>query len=203
MAWLTQFLLGRPGSEYTFELNPQGMRIEESAIVVRQRNLAGDLKKSTLKISVPTIQIDSDYLTMTQRNQFHSLAGIDDTFLSFKTRTDWTQYADKASVITTTKFRLNNSSALRLSKTLTAMSLSSTIAISTITSSEAGWSSGAVTYSDSSFDVNVGVALATTTSAVYVTYTYNGWLVDMQKVSTSYRGGSGDLSSYSFELTGV
>jgi hypothetical protein len=202
MPWLTQFLLGRPGSEYTFEINPQGMQIDDSAIVVRQRNLAGDLKKSTLKTSLPTIRINSDYLTLAQRNQFHSLIGIADTFLSFKTRDDWTQYTDKASVVTTSQFKLNNSSALRLSKELTALGLTSTVAISTVTS-YAGYSTGAITYSDASFNVNVANAVNTTTAAVYVTYTYNGWLVDMQKISTSYRGGSGDYSSYDFELTGV
>ena len=203
MAWLTSFLLGRPGSEYTFELRPEGMRITDAGIVVRQRNLAGDLKKSTLKVSTPTIQINSNYLGFTQASQFRSLVGVSDTFLSFQTRDDWTQYDERASIITTSKFRLNNSSALLLSKTLVDLSLSSSVAISTVTSDEAGWSSGAVTWSGSSFNINVANAVATTSASIFVTYIYTGWLVEMKSISTVYRGGWADQSNYDFELTGV
>ena len=82
MSWTT-FILGRPGYEYEFQVPPGAMTIDESGIISLQRDLAGNLHKSTLKNNVPTIKINSNYLMPQQRNQFNSLIAVSDTFLSF------------------------------------------------------------------------------------------------------------------------
>ena len=220
MSWKTPFILGRPGAEYSFEINPEAMAIDEAGVVVLQRNLNGDLKKSTLKINTPSIKINSSFLSFQQRNQFNSLIGVADTFLSFQTRTDWTQYNDLAQVIDTTHFKLTNSSALRLSKALVQLGFSSIITITGISISPANgaaWEQGAwgafpwmgtynpgtITYNDLTYIVTVQNPIPDLTYAVFITYTYTGWLVNMQKMNSQYQGGWLDRAKYDFQLEGA
>src|SRR5260221_10877423 len=131
MAWLSQFLLGRPLNEILFDVNPAAMDITESPIVVLHRNLAGDLKKSYLKVSAPTIKVNSTFLTKAQRDQFASLVGVADTFLSFQTRDDWQVVNELVTVVDSLHVKLANSSATRLSAALVQLGGSSIITIQT------------------------------------------------------------------------
>lgn len=220
--WLNQFLLGRPCSEYLFEINPEALSIEESGIVVVQRNLAGDLKKSTLKVSAPTIKVNSSFLSLLQRNQFNSLVGVADTFLSFQTRDDWEQLFDLASTIDSTHFKLQNSSALRLSKALVQAGCSSIITITDIEQvaggsagyggggfgggpygGGGGFDPGVITYDDLTYIVTITNPIPDISMPVYISYVYKGWLVSLDKLGHKAQGGWLDRFTYDFQLTGA
>lgn len=222
MAWLTSFLLGRPGYEYSFDINPEAMSIDESALTVMHRNLAGDLKKSVFKSSIPTIKINSSYLAVAQRNQFASLVGIQDTFLSFQTRDDWQVLSERNLPTDTTHVKIQNNSATRLSAALVAAGFSSIITInsvSTVPNVVAGPTFGGGgfggsgysgpdyfaggSYADASRIITLGTSLPSATQYVYVTYTYTGWLVNLDMLSHQIQGGWLDRFTYNFQLTGA
>jgi hypothetical protein len=96
--WLSNFLLGIRGYEVPFEVNPKAITIEESNISVLHRNLSGDLLKSIIKPSVPTIRISGDYLSSDQRERLNSLCRSP-AFLSFIPMDAITSYGN---------FRINN-----------------------------------------------------------------------------------------------
>src|SRR5277367_3754940 len=96
--WIS-FLLGRPGAEYTFEVQPNGMSIDPNPITSVQRNLAGGLRKATISQMQPVIKVNSNFLSLTQRNEWATLVGVADTFLSFQTRNDWQQVGELVSII--------------------------------------------------------------------------------------------------------
>lgn len=218
----TSFLLGRPGQEYTFEVPPQAMTIDPNAITSVQRNLAGGLRKATLSVMAPLIKVNSNFLSLAQRNQFASLLGVADTFLSFRCRDDWQQVNDLVSVVDSTHFILSSNSALRLSQNLVQLGFSSVITINSmlVTGSMGGaWGGGAwgafpwgggpnfdpgpITYNDLTFTITTTNPIPDLTAAVYFTYTYTGWLVDMEKMNTKYQGGWLDRATYDFQLTGA
>ncbi len=221
MAWLSSFLLGRPGQEVSFDVNPEAMEIEETGISVLQRNLAGDLKKSTLKVSAPTIKINSSYLTLAQRNQFASLVGVSDTFLSFQTRDDWQSTYELVTVLSTNTFKLQNSSAFRLSQALVRLGYPSIITINGIFLSAASgeaygegpygagpyggsaFATGAITYDDLTGIITIANPIPDITAAAYVTYTYTGWLVNLERLGHKAQGGWLDRFTYDFQLTGA
>lgn len=222
MGWLASFLLGRPGYEYSFDLNPEAMTIEDTPLAVLHRNLAGDLKKSVLKTSVPVIQINSSYLQLTQRNQFASLAGISDTFLSFQTRDDWQVVGERNLPKSTSQVVIQNNSATRLSAAMVAAGFSSIITITSVATvplsvagplyggggfGEGGYAgpdyfSGG-SYDDATRTITLGTSLPNATQYVYVTYSYKGWLVNLEKLNHSIRGGWLDRFTYDFVLTGA
>lgn len=222
MSWLTSFLLGRPGYEYTFELNPEAMNIEDMPLAVLHRNLAGDLKKSVLKTSVPIIRVNSSYLTISQRNQFASLAGVQDTFLSFQTRDDWQVVAERNLPSSTSQVVIQSNSATKLSTALVAAGFSSIITISSVSTTPnpttgstyggggygSGGYAGADYYSGGSYDdatrtVTLGTSIPSASQYVYVTYTYKGWLVNMERMNHNILGGWVDRFQYDFSLTGA
>lgn len=219
MAWLSSFLLGRPGQEFEFEVNPAAMDIEETGIVVLQRNLAGDLKKSTLRASAPIIRISSNYLTLLQRNQFNSLVEVSDTFLSFQTRDDWQQIGALATILSSTEVQLASSSALRLSTVLVDAGFASIITIDSVSYSiltDEGFGNlpfgdgpfgdfdpGTITYDDLTRIITISNPLPDLTIPVYVNYTYKGWLVNMDRFAHSAQGGWLDRFKYDFTLTGA
>ncbi len=224
MPWLNPFLLGRPGLEYEFEVNPSAMQIEDAGVVVRQRNLAGDLKKSVVKVSAPSIRISSNYLTLAQRNQFHSLVGVTDSFLSFRTRDDWEAVDERVTWLSSTTMRIANSSAARLSKVLTSMGFPSIITIQTpfklgvvagVGYGEGGYGEGGygsapeefdpgtVTYDDATRIITITNPIADPAVAILVSYLYTGWLVDMQVLNHQAQGGWGDRFVYDFQLVGA
>lgn len=222
MAWLTQFLLGRPGFEYAFTstTQPAAMTIDEAGIVVTQRNIAGDLKKSTLKVSCPTIKVSSTFLPIADRNILNSMVGIADTFLSFQTRDDWQQILDAATVINPTTLQLQNASSLKLSQALVAAGQPSIITINSIITGYAGFgyglggfgeggydtsnfNPGTITYNDLTKQVTFTNPLPDPTLPVFVTYTYKGWLVNLEKFTPQYQGGWVDRATYDFQLIGA
>lgn len=220
MGWQT-FKLGRPGYEYDFDVNPSAMQIDEQPISILQRNLAGDLKKSILKTSAPIIRINSNYLMVAQRNQFASLAGISDTFLSFITRDDWQVIAEKNTPISLTQVKIQNNSATKLSAALVAAGFTGIITINSVAQipnvtagpvfggggfGEGGFSGPDFFTGGSYDDLTKTITLGTTLSSlnpVYVSYTYKGWLVNMDKLSHAIQGGWIDRFTYDFQLTGA
>lgn len=223
MAWVT-FLFGRPGSEYSFEVPPEGMSITPTPIKSLQRNIAGDYKKSILKTDCPSIKINSSFLSLAQRNQFASLMGVGDTFLSFICRNDWQQVNDLVSIIDLTHVQLNNNSALKLSAAYVLLGLGSLITVSkpfTLASGPAFglgpfgggpfgigtgatmFDPGAITYNDLTNIITLANPLPSANASVYVTWTYPGWLVEPESFNPKYKGGWLDRATYDLSLTGV
>lgn len=205
-AWLTYFLLGRPGYEYSFDVNPSAMSIDDGPVDVLHRNLAGDLKKSIIKPSAPTLRVNSNYLTKAQRDQFASLACIADTFLSFQTRDDWNLLLELDYPSTTTTVVIQNSSATRLSAALAAAGFSGQITITGVFTVASGSGTNYYTggtYADATRTVTLGTPLADATSPVYVSYTYKGWLVNMHRMAHTAQGGGVDIFQYDFEMVGA
>jgi hypothetical protein len=220
--WLTSFLLGRPGFEYSFDLNPEAMTIDEMPLGVLQRNLAGDMKKSIIKTSIPTIKINSSFLQLPQRNSFASLAGISDTFLSFQTRDDWQVVSERNLSTDASHVVIQNNSATKLSAALVAAGFTGIITINSVatvpnivagpTFGGGGFGQGGYSgpdyfaggsYDDSSRTVTLGTSLPVASEYVYVTYTYKGWLVNMEKFSHSVQGGWQDRFKYDTQLIGA
>lgn len=223
MAWVS-FLFGRPGSEYTFEVPPEGMSIAPAPVKSLQRNIAGDYKKSVLKTDCPNIKINSSFLSLNQRNQFASLMGVSDTFLSFICRNDWQQVNDLASIIDLNHLQLNNSSALKLSQAYVLNGLASLITINTpfnvaqnpayglgpfgagpfgIGSGGTTFDPGAITYNDLTEVITTTNPLPSLNVSVFVTYTYPGWLVEPESMDVKYKGGWIDRGTYDISLVGV
>lgn len=226
MPWISQFLLGRPGLEKVFDVNPEALQIQESGVIVRQRNLAGDLSKAVLKTSAPIIRLNSSYLTLAQRNQFSSLVGISDQLLSFKTRDDWEVVDELVTLLTPTTLKISNSSATRLSKVLTSLGYDSVITIETpfklgisagslwgeppMDLGEGGFGSGgepfdpgAVTYDDATRIVTFTNPITDPSQQVLVSYLYKGWLVDVDAFNHNAQGGWLDRFTYDFQLVGA
>lgn len=221
MAWLNPFLLGRPGYEIAFEVNPLAMTIDDKPISVIQMNLAGDLKKSIVKMSAPTIRINSDYLTIQQRNDFSSLTQVNDTFLSFLTRDDWEVNAYKITPTSLTTVILPNTSSTRLSSVLVQAGFSSIITIVKIFAvpnpaagslyGEGGFGDGGYSgpdyFSGGSYnDVTRVITLGTSLPGlqpVFVWYTYKGWLVNMDSFNHVSQAGWLDRFTYDVQLSGA
>lgn len=220
MAW-TPFLLGRPGSEVLLDVNPAAMEINEAPIAIRHRNLNGNLLKSVINSSVPTIRIRSSYLTKAQRDQLASLAMIDDTFLSFQTRDDWQVIAQRITPLTTTQVILPLNCITRLSALLVGAALTGTITIAAVsavpnptaggTYDSGGYGSGGYagpdyfvggSYNDVTRVITLGSPLSSL-NPVYVSYTYKGWLVDMANFPHKGQGGWTDRFTYDVELIGA
>lgn len=223
MAWVS-FLFGRPGSEYTFEVPPEGMSISPMALKSLQRNLIGDYRKSVLKTDVPSIKINSSFLSLTQRNQFVSLMGVADTFLSFICRNDWQVVNDLAGVIDVNHLQLSNNSALKLSQAYVQLGLASLITFITPfnTSSIPAFGLGAfgagpfgigigggtfdpgtITYNDLTMVLAMSNPLPSTNVGVFISYTYPGWLVELESIETKYQGGWVDRATWQATLTGA
>lgn len=206
MAWLSQFKLGRPGFEILFDLNPESMTIDEAPVDAVYRNVAGDMKRSIIKVSAPTIKISSSYLLKPQRDQFASLAGIADTFLSFQTRDDWQVKLDQNLPLTTTTVKIKNTSATRLDQALVAAGFPSQITINGVFITADGSGTNYFTagsYASATRIITLGTPLPNAVQPTYVTYTYKGWLVIMQRFPHIVRGGWVDRFQYDFTLEGV
>jgi hypothetical protein len=207
MAWTT-FKLGRPGSEYEFTVpgNPQALSIDNRNIRVLQSNIEGDLKKSTVKLYVPSIRMNSNYLPFDERNKLASLMNITDAFLSFMLRDDFLISAEKALPVDVNTVNIANSSILRLEQALLAASASGHITITGVFLNAAG--TGTNYYTSGSFDgttgaITLGTPVADATVPVYVFYTYKGWLVEIEEISDSIAGGRSNLFSYDMALRGA
>ena len=205
MAWLT-FKLGRPGAEVEFTVNPAGMDVDESPIAGRRRNIAGDLKKSVVKSSAPTVRINSNYLSLTQRNQFASMAGYNDTLLSFMVRDDLQIVLEKNLPTDVNTVVVQNNSATRLAAALVAAGAAGSITVTGVFTTTDGSGTNYFTggsYAEATRTITLGTPLADAAVPVYVTYTYKGWLVDMERITTRSEGGWVDRFTYDFSLVGA
>ena len=220
MAWLSPFLLGRPGAEIQLDLPPEAIEVQEMPIASVQKNLAGDLKKSVIKASAPTIRINSRRLSPTQRNQLASLAGIRDTFLSFQTRDDWQVFQELVTVIDATHVQIANTSATRLSALLVALGGSSIITVQPVFGLAFGggaygagaygaafsggdFDPGDVSYDDATRIITIENPIDDLESAIFVSYNYKGWLVNMRQMNAKSGGSFADIFSYDIELNGA
>jgi hypothetical protein len=208
MAWLSNFLLGRPGLEISFDLNPSSMKISDSQIMAANRTLSGRRKKWVFCTSIPSITIDSKWLLLADRNALESLLSITDTPLSFKVRSGDFQMINEINVpISTINVTIQQNSATRLSQALVQQGYPSVITVTGVFLNANGtgtnyFNSGA--YNDLNFLVTLGTALPGTTQSVYVTYNYSGWLVHMDKMPYNISGGWIDKFEYSgFSLEGA
>jgi len=221
MAWLSTFLLGRPGYELEFTVPPEAISIDEQPVFVLHTNLYGYKKKSVINQSMPVIRISSKYLTIGQRNSLASLAMIDDTFLSFQARDDFQVVSMKVTPSTSNQVILPPLSCLRLSEKLVEAGASSIITINSVYAvanpvaggayGDGGYGDGGYagpnysdggSYDDLTRTITLGSALSST-DPVYVTFTYKGWLVNMDKFGCSSRGEYIDWFQYDIQLTGA
>lgn len=208
MAWLTQFLLGRPANEISFDVNPMAMSIEEAQIAAVNRVLSGRRKKWVFCTSVPTIKINSDWFPKTQRDLFASLLSVTDTPLSFQCRNDWTMNAEVDTATGLNTVLIQQNSATRLSAALVDAGGSSVITITGVfTALTGGVGSGTNyftggSYSDATYTITTGGGLPSV-GPVFVTYTYKGWLVQLEKIKYDAAGGRVDLMKYDYQLIGA
>ena len=208
MAWLSQFKLGLPGSEITFELNPRQMPIEEGPLKLTMRNLAGDLKKSVVKKYVPmSIRINSNILTLVQKQQFLYLLTFTD-FLSFQVRNAGFTMLERDLATDTTHVTIFNNSITLLDQKLVAGSFTANITITgvfdnpALTGTNYYTAGGGGSYDANTRIVTLGTALPGVQNC-YVQYSYLGWLVDPQPITSIAIGGQVDIHSYDWELIGV
>jgi hypothetical protein len=169
------------------------------------------------------IKIKSSYLSMAQRNQFASLAGVSDSFLSFICRNDWQVVNDLASIIDLNHLQLSNNSALKLSQAYVQLGMASQISIQTPFytggstpyglgtfgggafggGSGGTFDPGAVSYADATRIITLTNPLPSSSMSVYVSYTYTGWLVEMESMSHMAQGGWLDRFTYDISLVGA
>lgn len=204
MAWI-QFKLGRPGAELTFGLNPSAFHVDDGNIIVRQRNIEGDLKKSIVKKFVPSIQLNSNYFTKAERDAFVSLLNIDDTMLSFQTRDDWQVLKAKHIATTTTAVKISNSSITKLDEALIAAGAAGQVTINGVYDNPAGTGTNYYTggsYAGATRTITLGTPVVAG-AVLYVDYTHKGWLVDIENLSYGAEGGWVDRFTYDFQLIGA
>lgn len=207
MAWLTTFLLGRPGYEVAFDVPPAGMQIQRAQIASTKRVLSGRLKKRTFRTDFPTITLNGTFYTAEQQDRMASLLTVTDSFLSFMVRDGFTTYLEQnfpANVGTTVTLQEN--SATLLSAALVAASAAGSITIIGVYDNPAGTGTNYFTsgsYADATRIITLGTPLLTA-AACYVTYQYKGWLVNMSELGVQAQGGWVDVMPYNgWALVGV
>jgi len=203
MAWLSQFKLGIPGSEISFDLNPTNMAMTEGPVMVVNENLAANLRKDSVKNYRPTFKINSNYFTLAQKQQFVSLAGLP-VFLSFQTRDDWAfMEQDTPDDVNTVTIRSN--SVTLLDKALNDVGSGANLTITGVFTNIGGTGTNYYTggsYARSTRIITLGTPLINLND-VFVTYTYKGALVNIQNINNMAEGGWVDKFQYDFELQGV
>lgn len=206
--WLDNFLLGRPGSELAFDLNPNQVRVDNSQIVAKNRVLSGKLRKWVFRTEFPTISIDGRFMTMDQKDLFDSLLAITDTMLSFRVRTGgFTRTGEKNSSSNGgTTVVIQENSATLLSAALIFVGSASSVVITGVFDNKNLTGTNYYTggsYADASRTITLGTPLPTS-DPCYVTYTYTGWLVNMERLSWQAIGGHVDVTDYQgWTLEGV
>lgn len=200
MAWISSFYLGRPGYETAFDLNPATLRIENAQITAKNRVLSGHMRKWVFRTEFPTITLDGTFFTMAQKDLMESMLTISDTFLSFRvtdgfTRTGEINYPDNSGTTVT----IQENSATLLSAAMVAAGAAPTVTISGVFDNVAltganYWTGGS--YADATRTITLGTPVLSSI-AVYVTYQYTGWLVNMDRLNWSAQGGFVDVTKYS------
>lgn len=204
--WLSSFLLGRPGYELAFTLNPAAMEIGESQLVARHRTLGGQLVKRVFSAPIPSIKINSNYFPLADRNRFLSLLSVTDTMLSFQTRdSDW-QVLNEQNFSTSQSFcALQQTAISRLSAALVALGKPSVLTINSVTLNPDGSGTdyfAGGSYADTTYTVTLGTPLPSP-GYVYITYSYKGWLVNLERIGYKAQGGWVDKFTYDFQMEGA
>lgn len=190
------------------DLPPEAVSIDDGPIADRKRNLAGALIKTTVSPNVPTIQMNSSMLSVDQGNILATLANIDDTFLSLKVRDNDLAVRLYRLIPTPTEFRLYlpPSSITRLDKALDDASQPTLIEISGIfaTPDEGGTNlfDGGSTYDPQTREIVLNTPLGSDDD-VFVSFTYSGWLVDMQSFPRTAKGGYVDIFDFDVQFVGA
>ena len=225
MAWINKFLLGRPGFEYSFDVNPSELSPTWSRIVSANYNLAGDRKERVIRSIRPIVKLKQSIFPKSQLDLFVSMLPITDTFLSFITRSaDWNINLEPNIAPNLTTVQIQNSSITKLSAIYAAggltpgnngapyTSTSGTITVNGVWASVTA-SGGVVsgsgtnyftggTYLDSTNTITLGTSLPAV-GQVYVSYSFPGWLVSMPTLDTPNIGGQVDNFAYAFSLEGI
>ena len=150
------------------------------------------------------MRLNSNYLTLAQKQQLVSMAGLT-AFLSFQTRdNDWTFFEqdtpDSVSLVT-----LRNNSITLLDKALNDISGSANLTIvgvyTTMALTGTNYYTGG-SYARTTRVITLGTPLPTTADC-FVLYSYLGCYVTLRALNTTARGGLVDIHSYDFELEGV
>ena len=204
MAWLSQFKLGIPGEEVSFELNPAAMSLTEGPVMVINENLSADILKDIPKNYRPTAQINSNYLTLTQKNQFINLACLPQ-FLSFQYRDD-NSFVEQDTPDSLSAVTLRGNSITLLDKALNDIGGAANITITGVYTKFG--LTGTNYYSGGSYDrdtraITLGAPLATAQYGVFVAYTYLGWLCNIRAINTTAQGGWVDRFQYDFSIEGA
>jgi hypothetical protein len=219
--WLSAFLLGRPGYEYTLSANPDSFDPTWERVGSDNRLLNGAIRERVLCTTVPTVVLKSNWFPKaTDLDNIVSMLGITDTMLSFITRDDWHINLEPNIAPNTTTVQIQDTPISRLSAIYAAGSFGSTPTGGTITINGVwiaqtvtngipvgsgtnyylGGSGG--TYLDSTRTITLGTALSAATQ-VYVSYTFPGWLVRLKKVNAPIEGGRVDLFTCNYSLDGA
>ena len=198
--WINSFLLGRPGAELSFDLNPNQVQITKTQISSVKRVLSGRLIKRVFRTEFPTIDLSGTFFTYAQADQMASLLNITDTLLSFRVRDDMTMFGEQNFPANGgTTVTLQENSATLLSAALVAASAAPSVAIVGVYDNPG--LTGTNYYTGGSYDsptrtVTLGTPLPTS-GACYITYTYTGWLVSMSEMAVQAQGGWVDVMPYS------
>lgn len=206
MAWLDNILFGPVENAIELEVNPMAMSFDFGLIKLTQRNLLGDLKKSIIKNTVPLVRINANYLTIEQLNIFNGFLGYPSGFFAFITRDDWSMTLQKTMSTSVSTVPIPQSSITKLDAARVALGAGGLITPTGVFENAGGtgtnfYTSGA--YDDDTQTIILGSNLSSSVREVWITYTYTGWLVDIDKISASIQAGWLDRFSYDFVLTGV
>jgi len=208
MAW-TQFLLGRPGFEIAFDVNPDSFDPVFERVGSDNYTLNGDLKERVIRAFRPTVTLKSNWFPKAQLDAISSLLTISDTFLSFITRNDWNILCEPNIALTTNTVQIQQSSMTKLSAIYAAGGYGTTptygtISITGVYANPNGSGTNYYTggsYADSSRTITLGSSLPGV-QQVYVSYTYPGWLVRLKQMKALITGGRVDLFTYDYMLDG-
>ena len=205
--WISNFLLGRPGYELAFSINPNTVEVDAAQIVAENRVLSGRLRKWVFRTNVPTMTLQSDFFTVQDFYRMQSLLAVTDTMLSFRIRDGDMQTSLEICYPTgATALPIRENSALLLSQALVAAGFPSVITINGIWDNPAGTGTNYFTggsYQDSSFIITPGTPLLVQ-QPHFVTYSFPGYLVSMKAIKGTFLGGQIDLGKVSgWQLDGV
>jgi len=215
MALLTQFKLGRPGAEATFEVNPTAVDWNHAALKDQDRALDGALQSVTLSKDRPSIKISGNYITPAQFNQFKSLMIIDDTLLNF-IYTDFTgddipeTWEERVIAATTSTIIIPETSALLASKLSVDAGGATLAQMVGIWAAYAAGRTGTGTnlwtghgsYSDTAYTITFDNAPLTPGTAYFVTYQCKALAVNLTVVPGRQEAGWVNKKQYDLELTG-
>jgi len=204
MAWLSSFLLGIPGQEYSFDVSPATMQLSEGPNIIVNKNIMGYLRKAIINQYSATAKISGSYLTLAQRQTFLSFCSMPDVFFSFRTRDNWTRLEKAAPSNSGTTITLDTNAITLLDQTLAIESYTTQITILGVYDNFA--MSGTNYYTGGSFNASTSqITLGTTLAADfgYVNYQYQGFLCNVETIDTTSEGGWMDKFQYDFQITGV